>query len=342
MCSSDLGFGIVWKIPTNGRFNNSWKADGDSSQIAISPGNRWITLENKETTQIFDGFNPRNPPLVWTNSNPIAGLGFDDRSPELKVLFQNGIFQGVKLPVGGNTRILFPLDRPGIHSALLEPPGDRWIALTKDARLITVPARQHREGITNHNHGASHSRVLRPPPFDCKFVQSPDGSSFVLIASPQNMVAPDVHRFNGLWIGRSPFKNGSEIPLEFPGNCSSAAYSRDGRWIAAGTWDGAYRIFNAADGSPATPLRRQDAPIRCVTLDRSGRVLITGSTDRHIRFWDLQSGEPVAPDIEMQASVAHVQTIPSGHLLSLGNDCSVALWRADDWRPIFKIGRAHV
>lgn len=328
------GFGIVWRIRENGRFKNSWKGNDDSSRIVISPDNRWITVGNDKRTHIYDGGNPRNPPLTWTNSNPIAGLGFDGRSAALKVLFQTGVCQDVPLPEVSGSGILPPLEAIGIKSAMLEPTGERWIAVTRDARLISVAAQKRPQETTNQAHAATPTRILRPPPFDQKFVRSPDGESFLLALSPQNVAAPDIHRFSGLWMGRFPFRSGTEIALEFPGNCSSATYSMDGRWIAAGTWDGSYRIFNAADGSPATPLRRQGAPIRCIALDRSGRVLITGSTDRHIRFWALPSGEPAAPDIELQASVAHVQTIASGHLLSLGNDGSVALWRAEDWNPI--------
>jgi hypothetical protein len=241
----------------------------------------------------------------------------------------------IALPEGRRQELPGIPNGPDIAAALLEPSGSQWIALTGDGRLVTRPTREGAGIDARPNASGPPSRRLRAPPFERKFITSPDQRSFLLTLSPQYRVAPDIDRIPGLWLGRFPFRDGAEIALEFPGNCSSAAFSMDGRWIAAGSWDGAYRIFNAADGSPATPLRRQTTPIRSVTLDRSGRVLITGSTDRHIRFWDIQSGDKVAPDIEMQSSVAHVQTTPSGHLLGLGNDGSVALWSADEWRPIF-------
>ncbi len=329
------GVGVVWKIPSFNRFQNFRETSTDASRLQVSADRRWIAVADDEATRIFSGLNPETSPTIVPHTGPVADLGFEERSARFHLLAQSGRPMTIALPEGRRQELPEIPNGPDIAAALLEPSGNQWIVLNEDGRLVTRPAREGAGFDAGPNAPGSHSRRLRAPPFERKFITSPDQRSFLLTLSPQYRVAPDIDRISGLWLGRFPFRNGTEIALEFPGNCSSAAFSMDGRWIAAGSWDGAYRIFNAADGSPATPLRRQTTPIRSVTLDRSGRVLITGSTDRHIRFWDLQSGDKVAPDIEMQASVAHVQITPSGNLLGLGNDGSVALWSADDWRPIF-------
>ena len=329
------GVGMVWEVPKINRFLAFRETSTDASRLQVSADRRWIAVAEGRGTRIFDGLDPGTSPTIVPHPGAIADLGFEERAARFHLLAQSGLSMGVALPEGQRKELPGIPNCPDIAGALLEPSGDQWIALTEEGRLITRSARAGAGIDAGSDAPGAPSRRLRAPPFERKFITSPDQRSFLLALSPQYRVAPDVDRIPGLWLGRFPFRSGSEIALEFPGNCSSAAFSMDGRWIAAGSWDGAYRIFQAADGSPATPLRRQTTPIRSVTLDRSGRVLITGSTDRHIRFWDIQSGDKVAPDIEMQASVAHVQTTPSGHLLGLGNDGSVALWSADEWRPIF-------
>jgi WD40 repeat protein len=208
--------------------------------------------------------------------------------------------------------------------------------VTEDGRLASLPTRQPS---SSSNRAPTDLRFigarLQTPPIAAQLVRSPDGRRFAAVVAPSHRVSAASEQKPCLWLGRFPHEPTSEQALDLPGICSSAAFSPDSSRIAAGTWDGRFRVFRAADGVPTGALIQQEGPVNSLTFDATGSVVITGSTDRHIRFWDAATGRRVAPDIELQASVVQLRITAEGDLVGIPNDGSVALWSGGSWTPMF-------
>jgi WD40 repeat protein len=68
---------------------------------------------------------------------------------------------------------------------------------------------------------------------------------------------------------------------------SAAVFSFDGRYVAAGTWDGTVRIWNLTTTAKPVVLE-VGAGVVDVAFDRSGKLLAAGSGDNKIRVWHWQ------------------------------------------------------
>lgn len=264
-----------------------------------------------------------------------AGLEFSPDSRRLLAVSKRGVVGAFDLEshdapepkamTGGNNLGL------RLGPAVLEPSGDRWLAVTEEGRLACFPAIGREAPAGSMAVGPE----LQTPPIDAWIIKGPDERSFVAILSPTIRLSPEAKQRSGLWMGRFPHETGSEKALELPGICSSAAFSPDSQMVVGGTWDGRFRVFRSVDEASVGAPIQQEGPVSCLAFDAAGKTVITGSTDRHIRFWDAATGRRVAPGIELQDSIAMLRTITSGDLVAVANDASVALWAAGNWSPMY-------
>ncbi|HEY2253301.1 MAG TPA: hypothetical protein VGH74_19645, partial [Planctomycetaceae bacterium] len=82
-----------------------------------------------------------------------------------------------------------------------------------------------------------------------------------------------------------------QVPLG--GSTSSivaAAFSGDGRWLAAATADQAIQIWDAGTGELRYTLRGHTRPASHVSFSGAGNWIVTASDDRTARVWDLTTG----------------------------------------------------
>jgi WD40 repeat protein len=138
-------------------------------------------------------------------------------------------------------------------------------------------------------------------------------------------------------------------PLAAPGLDGTVAYGPSGR-IAAGTGNGAIRLWNAAnpdhtDGLPLAGPTLHSA-IQYVTFDKGGRLMAAGSSAGEIGLWnvkDIARAVPIAawsatsadPGIDILA----VEFSPDDRLLaSAGADGTVRLWNIADLSHPRQIG----
>ncbi|KAI9358553.1 WD40-repeat-containing domain protein, partial [Zopfochytrium polystomum] len=66
----------------------------------------------------------------------------------------------------------------------------------------------------------------------------------------------------------------------------SAAFSPDGQYVVAGSFDKTVRIRSAANGTELRRLAGHTAQVRSVAVSPNGRFVASGSADRTIRIWD--------------------------------------------------------
>jgi WD40 repeat protein/DNA-binding SARP family transcriptional activator len=78
------------------------------------------------------------------------------------------------------------------------------------------------------------------------------------------------------------------------GNPTFSGFSRDGRYLLAGSKDGRIRIFSARDLRPLGPaFAAHDGSVSSVDASRDGRTLVSAGSDGQIRLWDIRSRQPI-------------------------------------------------
>ena len=71
-------------------------------------------------------------------------------------------------------------------------------------------------------------------------------------------------------------------------------FSRDGRYLLAGSKDGRVRVFTARDLRPLGPaFPAHDGSVSSVDASPDGRTLVTAGSDGQVRLWDLASRRPI-------------------------------------------------
>src|SRR5262249_47168342 len=67
----------------------------------------------------------------------------------------------------------------------------------------------------------------------------------------------------------------------------AAAFSRDGRRVVTGSWDGTARLWDSATGRPLGPPLPHAGKVWAAAFCPEGRTLVTGSEDCKARLWRL-------------------------------------------------------
>ena len=77
-------------------------------------------------------------------------------------------------------------------------------------------------------------------------------------------------------------------------NPTFSRFSRDGRYLLAGSKDGRIRAFTARDLRPLGPaFAAHDGSVSSVDASPDGRTLVSAGSDGQIRLWDIASRRPI-------------------------------------------------
>jgi WD40 repeat protein len=118
------------------------------------------------------------------------------------------------------------------------------------------------------------------------------------------------------------------------GMVRSVAYSRDGRRVLSGAWegDGSLRLWDVETGRELRKMPGIPKGIHGVAFSPDSRRALAAGADDDVQLWDLESGmllcELVGHVQGHTASVCNAVFSPDGrHALSGGGDSTLRLWR---------------
>lgn len=67
---------------------------------------------------------------------------------------------------------------------------------------------------------------------------------------------------------------------------AAVAFSPDGKYVVAGSWDHAVRVWNSANGAPVTTLPGPTGQVNCVSFSADGKYVIAADSDAKVYIWD--------------------------------------------------------
>lgn len=108
---------------------------------------------------------------------------------------------------------------------------------------------------------------------------------------------------------------------------SNAAFSPDGKLIAAGCVDGAVRVWNATTGAPLHTLRGHVDSVFAVAFQPAGTLLASAGSDPMIKLWDLTTGSAATDLIGHASMIMDTCFSADGQkIYSAGSDRTVKQW----------------
>jgi WD40 repeat protein len=117
------------------------------------------------------------------------------------------------------------------------------------------------------------------------------------------------------------------LVLRFPRGVRSIAFTKDGRQIAAGGFDGVARLIDVKDGATLREFRGHTDAINGLALSPDDRQLATGSHDDTIMLWNVADGSVAQTFKGHTGDVLTVAISNNGKLLaSAGRDNTIKLW----------------
>lgn len=124
---------------------------------------------------------------------------------------------------------------------------------------------------------------------------------------------------------------GLELPLEYPADARSVAFSHAGTHVAIGFQDGKARVWDVSDGAPRTLLAGHTAAVDAVAFSQDGAYVATGSDDGKAMVWERSDGTAVAVLAGHRQGIASLAFSRDGSRVAAGSrEGNVLVW--SDWK----------
>lgn len=118
--------------------------------------------------------------------------------------------------------------------------------------------------------------------------------------------------------------------METFGSITSVAFSPDGRYMAAGSFNGEIRVWQVADMKQLHTFAEHSGWVWSIAFSPDGTLLASGSNDRTMKLWDISKPESQDCISTFEGHTHWVKAVafsPDGTTLASGsNDQTVKLW----------------
>lgn len=115
-----------------------------------------------------------------------------------------------------------------------------------------------------------------------------------------------------------------------PQNVYSTAFSRDGRTLAAGGFEGTIQLWDVESRRPLRALAGHGTFVSALAFSPDGRSLLSGALDGSLRVWELGDGGRVK-ELPARAGGVTDAVFVGERALTAGQDGRLHVWRTDPW-----------
>jgi WD40 repeat protein len=303
-----------WEVATALRPDplRRWRASNVDPELALSPDSRWVAVSSESNTVALFSLPKLETAVTFAGSRP----AFSPDNRLLVTLITNRLH--LFSVADGSLQRIFEADERLVGNAVFAPDGSRlamgtepgsiliW-SLTNSAPSLHVAATNRLEGlfftedgrqvITLHADDGTLEwfdlatsrptrRLITGEGSVTSAALSPNGES-VLIGE----TAPRMRLAN--------LATGHVDPLDSDmGSVVAVAWSADGQTLAAGTFDGFIKLWNARTLRSMATLRGHTSLVTALEFSHDGRHLISGSFDNTWRVWSApEIGETEASSV---------------------------------------------
>jgi WD40 repeat protein/serine/threonine protein kinase len=273
----------VIRTETGERIGEPMKHGSHVIQFEFSPdGKQLVTASYDRTVRIWDPATgrPLIPALQHAGVVGEARFGPDGQS--------------LLTTESGNTRLWELRGGAGVRLSLPHPlPGGAHIRTSPDGRHFVEFNRAGTVRVWDADSGRVSSGWEEAVPTTAACFNR-DGSRFLTAVGNGTIYCREV-------------TTGKELfSLNHPGIVTCLEFSADGRKFLSAGADATVRVWNAGDGTPATPPMVHKGPVLHASFSADGRRLVAGSEDQTARVWDAASGAPEGAPLELLSPVTSV------------------------------------
>jgi hypothetical protein len=123
------------------------------------------------------------------------------------------------------------------------------------------------------------------------------------------------------------------------GRLFSVAFSRDGKLLAGGAWDGTVRIWDVNSGKQFYLFHDQNGPVRAVAFSPDGKLFACPGKGTEIILRDTAAGKEVGRLNGHKSAITHLAFAPDSKLLASSSlDYTLRLWALASGREVCRLG----
>ncbi len=133
-----------------------------------------------------------------------------------------------------------------------------------------------------------------------------------------------------------PCDGDNEIEAFLFGGAQTLSFSRNGRFLIAGTGHGYLRTWDTESGELISRYNRHSHPVESVSHSHNGHFFASGDSAGIVKLWDTGTGELLVTMNGHVNSIRSVRFLPGDEILLTGSrDSTVKAWRIPDGKLLY-------